>query len=390
MDKLLKNAIGYIDNSKDDMLNLWEELVNIDSGTKYKEGVDFVAKKLKELYEDIGFSTKTIENTNVGNTLIGETKDKRKGKGVLILGHMDTVFEKNTATKRPFKIIDDKAYGPGVLDMKGGLVIGYFAAKALQKSGYTDRPIKIIFSGDEEVGHKDSDGGQIIIDESKGYAASFNCETGFLDNGVVVERKGDGTFIIEVHGIAAHAGNAPEKGRSAILEAAHKTIAIHELSDFEEGTTYNVGVIEGGTVSNAVPDYARMEVDFRLTDVSKYENMVKDLEKITNKSFIEGTKSEITGGTYCQPMKRTEGVMELFEHYKKTAVLLGYEEPYPKKSGGGADSAYTVIAGVPSICAIGVKGDWNHSPEEVANVESLFERAKILVASIITLDEDLI
>lgn len=117
MDKLLKNAIGYIDNSKDDMLNLWEELVNIDSGTKYKEGVDFVAKKLKELYEDIGFSTKTIENTNVGNTLIGETKDKRKGKGVLILGHMDTVFEKNTATKRPFKIIDDKAYGPGVLDM---------------------------------------------------------------------------------------------------------------------------------------------------------------------------------------------------------------------------------------------------------------------------------
>lgn len=390
MDKVLKDALECIDNDRDNILKLWEQIVNIDSGSSYKEGIDSIAELLKKLYEEIGFDTRIVENTNAGNTLIGETKYIGGKKGILFIGHMDTVFKENTVKERPFKIVDGKAYGPGVLDMKGGLVIAYFAAKALKEAGYVDRPIKIIFSGDEETGHKDSDKGQIFVDESKGYAAAFDFETGYLDHGIVVERKGSANYTLEMQGVSAHAGNEPENGRSAILEAAYKIIDIQGLTNIEEGTTYNVGVIQGGTVPNAVPDYAKIEIDVRFTDLSKSEEVHENLQSIANKAYIHGVKSKLSGGVLFKPMIPTQGVMKLFEHYKKNSELMGYGIPYPKKSGGGSDAAYTVMAGVPSICAVGVMGEWNHSPKEVADVESIFERAKLLVASVITLDEDLV
>lgn len=390
MDNVLKGALECIDNDRDSILKLWEQIVNIDSGSSYKEGIDSIAELLKKLYEEIGFDTRIVENANAGNTLIGETRYIRKKKGILFIGHMDTVFKENTAEERRFKIVDGKAYGPGVLDMKGGLVIAYFAAKALKEAGYVDRPIKIIFSGDEETGHKDSDKGQIFVDESKGYAAAFDFETGYLDNGIVVERKGSANYILEMHGVSAHAGNEPENGRNAILEAAYKIIDIQGLTNIKEGTTYNVGVMQGGTVPNAVPDYASLEIDVRFTDLSKSEEVNENLQLIANKVYIDGVKSKLSGEVLFKPMIPTEGVMKLFEHYKKNAKLMGYGIPYPKKSGGGSDAAYTVIAGVPSICAVGVMGEWNHSPKEVADVESIFERAKLLVASVITLDKDLV
>lgn len=390
MDKILKNALECINNDRDSILRLWEQIVNIDSGSSYKEGIDSIAVILKNLYDEIGFDTKIIENTNSGNTLIGETKYSTEKKGILFIGHMDTVFKENTVQERPFKILDGKAYGPGVLDMKGGLVIAYFAAKALIESGYVDRPIKIIFSGDEETGHKDSDKGQIFIDESQGYAAAFDFETGYMDHGIVVERKGSANYTLEMHGVSAHAGNEPENGRSAILEAAYKVIDIQGLTNYEEGTTYNVGVIKGGTVPNAVPDYVKLEIDIRFTDLSKSEEVHEKLQSIADKVYIQGVKSKLSGGVLFKPMIPTEGVMRLFEHYKNNAELLGYGVPYPKKSGGGSDAAYTVMANVPSICAVGVRGEWNHSPKEVADVESIFERAKLVIASVITLDKDLV
>ncbi|MCF6465964.1 peptidase dimerization protein [Clostridium sp. Cult2] len=370
------------------MLNMWEELVNIDSGSSDKEGVDTIAEKLKKYYDEIGFSTKVIEFNNAGNSLIAEVGAERQKKGILFIGHMDTVFKAGTVNERPFKIENGKAYGPGVLDMKGGLVVEYFAAKALQKVGYYDRPIKVIISGDEEVAHVNSDKGKLFIRESEGYAATFNCEPGYLDNGIVVGRKGVAKFTMEIHGVSAHAGSDPEKGSSAILEAAHKIIDIHKLTNFEEGTTYNVGVIHGGTVSNAVPDYVKLKIDVRFLDLDKTEEIISALKDVTNRTYIVGTKSILSGGVSFKPMETTEGIMKLFEHYKKTSIDLGYEMPYPKKSGGGSDAANTVIAGVPSICAVGVKGSNDHSPKEEADIESMFERTKVLIASVLTYDKD--
>lgn len=390
MNNILHKALKSIDDNRENIMRLWEELVNIDSGSSNKEGVDNVAEKLRKCYEEIGFNTKIVRNSKAGNSLVAEIGLERAKKGILFIGHMDTVFKAGTAKERPFRIENGKVYGPGVLDMKGGLVVALFAAKALEEAGYKDRSIKVIFSGDEEVGHRYSDKGKLFIEESKGYAAAFDCETGYLDNGVVISRKGSANFVMEINGISAHAGNEPENGRSAILEAAYKIIDIHKLTDFKVGTTYNVGVVQGGTVPNAVPDYVKLEIDVRFDDLDKGEEVISNLQRVTDKTYIDGTNTNLSGGISFMPMETTDGVMKLFEHYRKTSIAMGYPEPYPKKSGGGSDAAYTVIAGVPSICAVGVKGEWNHSPKEFADIESIFERTKLLVASVIAMEEDML
>jgi glutamate carboxypeptidase len=390
MNKQLEGAFGYIDSNKDQILALWEELVNIESGTPDKEGVDAVAERIKGVLSDEGFEVRIVEYEKAGNSLVAEIGADRPGKGVVFAGHMDTVFKKGTLKDNPFRIEDGRAYGPGVLDMKGGIVAAIYAAKALNSVGYNQRPIKFILSGDEEIGHIYSTGDKLFIEEASGYAAAFDFETGYTDNGIVVKRKGVARFFMEIQGVSAHTGNAPEKGRSAILEMAYKTIDIHKLSNWDEGTLYNVGVIHGGTVANAVPDYVKAEIDVRFDTVDKGPEIIKQLEQIAAKTYVEGTSTKLTGGITFSPMETTEGVMKLFKHVEDTSVELGFDRPYPKTSGGGSDAANLVLAGVPTVCAVGVKGEWNHTPRENAVVETIFERAKLIAACVLRLNEDLI
>jgi len=311
-------------------------------------------------------------------------------KGIIFAGHMDTVYKKGTVKENPFKIEDDKAYGPGVLDMKGGIVVALYAIKALNSIGYNERPIKVIISGDEETGHSNSNGSQLFTDESKGFAAAFDFETSSTDNSVIVGRKGVSNFILEVKGVSEHAGNSPEKGRSAIEEIAHKIIDIQNLTNWDEGNTFNVGTILGGTVSNAIPDYAKAEIDVRYTVVDKRSKIIKSLKEITEKTYIDGTTSRIIVNSYLRPMETTDGVIKLFKILQKTSLELGFGQVNPKTAGGGSDAANIVIAGVPTLCAMGVKGECNHTPREWAIVESLFERTKLIIGCVINLEEDLI
>ena len=386
----MEKAFEYVDSHRDEMLALWEELVNIESGSPDKEGVDTVANRVKEVLDDEGFNSRIVEYEKAGNAVVAELGTDRAKKGIVFAGHMDTVYAKGTIKDNPFRIEDGKAYGPGALDMKGGIIAAIFAAKALNSIGYDERPIKFVLAGDEEVGHINSTCDKLFIEESRGFAAAFDCETGFPDNGIVVKRKGVARFTLEVEGVAAHAGNAPEKGRSAILEISHKVIDIQNLTDWDEGTTFNVGTIQGGTVPNAVPDYAKVEIDIRFESLDSGPKFTKQLEEIAAKTYVEGTKTKLSGGIVFSPMETTEGVMKLFEHVKKTSMDLGFGEPHPLATGGGSDAAYTVIAGVPTVCAIGVKGEWNHTPREYAIVESIFERAKLLAACVLNLKEDLV
>lgn len=387
----LKKAFDFVDSHKSEMISLWEDLVNTESGSKDKELVDNLAVKLKKITEAIGMDTKIVEYQNGGNSIVAEIGANRNRKGIVFSGHMDTVFKKDTIKDNPFRIEAGKAYGPGVLDMKGGIVIALYAIKALNSIGYNDRPIKLIISGDEETGHsKNPEGAQLFINECKGFTAAFNFETGFLDNGLVVGRKGVAQYTLEIKGVSAHAGNAPEKGRSAIEELAHKVLDIQSLTNWEEGTTFNVGTIQAGTVSNAIPDYAKAEIDVRYAKVSKKDEITKSLEKITASTYIDGTNSKLTIGNFMYPMETTSGVISLFELAKNTSMELGLGEVYPKTIGGGSDASNIVIAGVPTLCALGVKGEWNHTPREYAIVESLFERAKLILACVMNLKEDLI
>ena len=216
-----QQAFQFIDSHRDEMVALWQEVVNMEGGPHEKPGIDLVAGRFRQVLDEVGAAIRTVEFAQAGNMLIAELPGPIATPGVLFLGHMDTAIAAGAIARQPFTIRDGKAYGPGVLDMKGGIVAFLYAIKALRAAGYNARPIKVVLAGDEEVLHARSSAPDVFMTEAKGHAAAFNTETGFVDNGIVVGRKGVARFMLEVHGVAAHAGNDPENGRSAILEMAY-------------------------------------------------------------------------------------------------------------------------------------------------------------------------
>ena len=381
METMKKTAWQFIDTHQEEMLALWRELVQIESGSQYKAGVDAVAQNVKSQLDCLGAKTRIIEMPHAGNMVVSSW-GKADRAPILLLGHMDTVFPNGTIRERPFTIQNGKTYGPGVLDMKGGLVIALYAVKALQAAGYCTRPIKLILAGDEETAHQQSNAAACIRKEAEGAVAAFNCETGFLDNGLVVQRKGSAVFEMCVQGIGAHAGNNPKGGRSAILEIAHKVIDIQNLTDWSAGTTFNVGIIQGGTVVNAIPDIASIQIDVRYLNPEDIGTIQQQLQQIAAKRYVPDTKTIVRQVVGFAPMKPVEGTDALFEVVKRTYQEMNLPAPHAILIGGGSDSAYTTLAGVPTICAMGVKGENNHTPREYADVSSLFERAKLLAACI--------
>ena len=380
-----QKAFDYIDNHKEDMIALWKDLVMQESFYEDKENIDKIAEKLKKEFEIMGGKAQIHHFDKAGGMLVGEYALERVLPPIAFLGHMDTVCLPGTIEKRPFSIKDGVAYGPGVLDMKAGVVMALYIMKALINAGYKERGFKWLLAGDEENGHPYSSAVDLFEKNSQGCAAAFDMETGFVDNRIVVQRKGVARYTLEIKGISAHVGNDPENGRSAILEMAHKIIAIQKLSNFETGVTYNCGTIVGGTVPNAVPDYCKMVIDVRHPYVKDIMDIEKALKEITENTIIAGTTSTLTKGATFKPMERTDGVMWLFDHIKQTSLELGLDMPTPITSGGGSDAAYSVVAGVPTLCSMGVKGGRNHSPEEFAVVDTMFERCKLLIASILKL-----
>ncbi len=210
-------------------------------------------------------------------------------------------------------------------------------------------------------------------------------ETGFMNDNVVVERKGFYRFIMETFGRSVHAGNEPENGRNAIVELARKAVDIDALTDWNTGTTINVGTIEGGTVHNSAPAYAKMIVDMRFTDPAMLEAMKAKFQEINDKVYVDGVTCKMTPVSLMQPMVELESSKELFELVKKVYEAEGFGSPKAITVGGGSDSAYTTMVGVPTVCAMGVKGGRNHTVDEFADVESLFMRAKLMCAVMLAL-----
>lgn len=379
-----EDVFAYIDDHKAQMMDLWQDLVNQDSPASYREGVDLVAKRVFKELEEAGASTRWDEE---GKALIAEIPGDSRAP-VLLLGHMDTVFPVGEAARRPFTVEGSRVTGPGALDMKGGVAVMLSALKALHSAGFSGRPLKVILVSDEEIAHNGSKATVMLQREARGCAACFNCETGYEDNSLVIGRKGGVVFKAAVHGIAAHAGNNPRQGRSAIWEMAKKIDDIQNMTDWDKGITFNVGTIKGGTVSNAIPDYCEVEGDIRFQDPDISPLVKEELLKVLNHTYIEGTKTELL--LYHEgmlPMKMTEENRKLFEFVKKTGEENGIPVSEGKLVGGGSDSGYVVYAGVPTVCAMGVKGRFNHTRDEYALKDSLFERAKLLGAVILKMKE---
>ena len=368
-----------VDQNREAMVDTWKLLVDRDCGSGNKAGVDGVGRDVKDFLEKCGFKVWFHEYEKAGNMLVAEYGDASK-PFIVLTGHMDTVFGDGTAAARPFTIKDGKVTGPGVLDMKGGVTILLYAVRFLLEAGYNRYRIKIILAGDEEVAYGNSTASADYEKEAKGAIMGFNLETGFVDNSVVIERKGVAQYLFEVDGVGAHAGNNPEDGRSAVEELAHKILDIQAETDWQEGTTVNCGVIAGGTVANAVPEHAWVKVDVRFKTTAGMERIEKAFQTIAKKQYVESTTTCCKKLVVFPPMERLESSEKLFERAEAIAEKYGFPKAKAIAVGGGSDSAHLTACGIPTLCALGVRGQFNHTEREWAEEESLFERTKLLMA----------
>lgn len=387
MNKIMLNEL---DLKREEMISFLEKLVNIDSGKDNPEGIRQIAETIGEKLDSLGFDVEYIDHPGICTDILAHKKGKDR-EGIMILGHMDTVFKIGTAEERPFTRKEDKAFGPGVLDMKSGIVISLFALEALIKSGWDEKDITVLFCGDEETGHANTNTEELIMKEAKGLRAVFNLETSTDEGAVVVGRKGVMNPEIKITGKTSHAGKDPENGASAIVELAYKIIDIKNLTNYEEGITFNVGVISGGTALNVVAGSASCMIDIRFANDDQKDKAIDDLNKIADKVYVEGTNTTITNTEVKMlPMETTDEGMKLFEIVKKQGIELGL--PYEIKPiyvGGGSDACWTVKVGTPTVCGMGARGEYNHGEKEYIYLESLVERSAVLVNSIIDLGDKL-
>ncbi|PMC39105.1 carboxypeptidase [Bacillus sp. UMB0899] len=358
-----------------EMLNFIERLVNIDSGSYDKQGVDQIGELLKTCYEELGFHVKVIPQKEFGNHLVIEHKDSMN-PGIVILAHMDTVFPKGTVEERPFKIEGNRAYGPGVIDMKSSHATVLYAIKALINEGQEAyKHIKIVLNSEEEIGSPTSK--SLIVKEAKNAKYALVMEPARKDGSLVSARRGKGNYTLIVEGKAAHSGIEPEKGRSAIEELAHKIIQLYELSDHEKGISVNVGLIEGGSSANTVSDHAEAQIDVRMKEIEQVEFIEDRLEKICSTTEVAGTKILLEGEMNRPPMEKNNKTRALLRLIQAVGDEIGIEIE-DTSTGGGSDASFTSSLGIATIDGLGPIGGNAHSDKEYLEIPSLVERTHLL------------
>ena len=362
-------------------LTFWKDVCMIEGKSNEKEAMDRVADFLEKFAKEEGFFVQRVPFDVCGDFLIVDSNPEGE-KDYLFLAHMDTVHEKGKFGEVPVRIEGDKLIGPGVIDCKGGIAIALLVMKAFKSLGY-EKNLRYLATSDEEVscslgGEKEM---EFFRTEAAGYKGAFNCEVS-REGEAIVSRKGILRIRIEIQGKASHSGIDYFAGRSAIREAAYKTIELESRSR-EGGNTYNCGMISGGETYNIVPKNCEMCVDVRANTVEDMEEAIKVVSAIVQKSYVEGTTSTMSIYSKRMPMVRDEKTNQLFEKIRQASISIGLGDMVAIESGGGSDSAYTQMAGVPSVCGLGTCGDFCHTDKEYARIGSLMDRAKILTATII-------
>jgi glutamate carboxypeptidase len=370
---------NFLQQHENDMINLIEKLVNIDSGSDYKKGVDQIGKILQEIYKQLGFNVKIDKQKKYGNHLIIQHKEANN-PDIIILAHMDTVFPKGTAKQRPFHIIGGRAYGPGVIDMKSSLVTLLYALNALIETGQTGyKNVQLLLTSDEEIGSISSK--NLIEKYAQGKKYALVMEPARKDGSLVTARRGKGNYTLIVKGRAAHSGIEPEKGRSAIEELAHKIIQLHELSDPQQGITVNVGLIEGGSSANTVSDHAEAQIDIRISAMEQAESLEVKIEEICSTTDVKGTEISLEGKFNRPPMEKNKKTEELLQIIKEVGHKIGVEIE-DTSTGGGSDASFTSALGVATIDGLGPVGGNAHSEKEYLELSTLIPRT-LLLATII-------
>ncbi|MEK3974006.1 M20 family metallopeptidase [Psychrobacillus sp. FSL K6-2684] len=376
--------MDYLKKKLEPMLNLIEKLVNIDSGSTNKVGVDKIGKILIEEYKQMDFTIEVKENKDFGNNILIKHKEAMKPE-ILLIAHMDTVFPIGTAAERPFTIKNGLAFGPGVADMKASQVTLLYAMKYLyEKKDAAMKNVIIILNSDEEIGSPTSR--ELIEEISKNVKYALVMEPARKDGSIVSSRRGGGRYTLHVHGRSAHSGVAPEEGRSAIEELAYKTIKLNHLTDHEQGISVSVGIVEGGDAVNMIPDSATGYVDVRVESDEQSLEIAKKIESICSVPDVPGTTIDLEGGITRPPMEPDEKNQKLLEIVKEVGNSFGLIVT-DSHTGGGSDASFPSHLGVATIDGVGPIGGKLHNEGEYLEIDSLTERCFLLAETVSKLSE---
>ena len=368
----------YIEDREGEMLSLLENVVRINSHTADKDGVDRVGGVFAGALEDMGFSVRAVRQTACGDHLVAENPAAAQQGGVLLCGHMDTVFPEEMGFSGFFRR-DGKIMGPGVCDMKGGLVVGVYALKALQAAGdLDDRPAVFILNSDEETGSLTSR--DLITAEAGKRDFSFVLEAAEPGGEVIVGRKGRKVFRLRALGRACHAGYADRDKASAILELARKISALERLNDPAAGVSVNVGRVSGGIGPNTVPGRAEAEAEYRFIDQKTGDAVWGKIVELAGVSETPGVALDLAVTAGRPPMPTTDGVERLYGIVSEIGADLGLAVGRAYR-GGGSDANTVSRAGVPVLDGMGPIGGALHTRDEYIFEKSLTERAVLCALS---------
>ncbi len=354
-----------------------EYLVNIDSVSSDAAGTAKIAEFMTAKYRSLGWQVKEHQFNNTIGPCLEITNKAAEQYEVLILAHMDTVFPIGTAKERPFFIKDGRAYGPGVVDCKAGLLSGFYALAALETMGkLEDRAVCVFLNSDHEgISSKYSKfHSEELAKQSK---CTLVIEAARANGNLVHKRKGIGRYYIEVDGVAAHAGVDHQKGCNAIEEIAHWVLALQGRTDYAKETTLNIGKISGGTSISAVPDKAKAELDIRFYDekaVTVIEQLMKDLAA---QPHVAGTTANVVGGITRPSMVPSEKTEELVHAIDEIGKSLQIDFGWTA-SGGGSDGSFSAAAGTPTIDGLGPVGGGAHSSQEYLEIDTVVPRYELL------------
>ncbi len=355
-----------------EMVATLRRLAGIESPTTDKAAVDRFSAVLAAELQPLGAALTFHHQARAGDHL--EARWGEGSGGLLVLCHMDTVHELGTLARLPVRESDGKLYGPGVEDMKGGLVVLLAALRGLQARQLKPaRPLTALFTSDEETGSATS---RALIEQlARASAAAFCLEPALAGGALKTARKGTGSLDLLARGRAAHAGADHGQGRNAIEELAHHILAAQRLTDYARGTTANVGVIRGGTRPNVVPDEARAEVDLRVTSAAEAERLRAWAASV--RPVLEGTTISAAINFDRPPMPRDATMAATFQKAQAIATRLGLNLG-EGSTGGGSDANFVAALGVPVLDGLGVQGDGAHSEHEYMLIDSLPVQAALL------------
>ena len=368
---------AYLTDHLGDYLDDLRTLVNIDSGSDNKPGVDAVQGWLAERLSALGFHVTLHARLQAGDDLLAELPGNGQRR-VVLLGHSDTVFPAGTAAERPMHIDSDVIRGPGVCDMKGGLLSGIYALKALRAERFTDfKYIRFLSVSDEEAALRHSI--PLIQATAQQADAVLTLEAARANGDIVTARKGRCWVSVEAFGRAAHTGVEPEKGRNAILALAHHAVALEGLNGFRPGATVNIGVIQGGTVPSVVPDHARMRVDLRAWSAADLESLMAAVASQLEQIVVPDVtiQMELEDGSSFPPMERSPAVARLEHQAIQVAEELGLEVK-GASTGGASDASFVAAEGIPVLDGLGPIGGLDHSPDEYILLSSIVPRTALL------------